>query len=117
MGAWAAARRGGPPWRARGGAAPRSRRAATGGGGLASASFGAAARQALLFRGWTEVMDWMCWRYGGCVLSASVAVRRNISAGVVDCLSCEALAYFSDRSRSRAGRRVRKKKKQSPTED
>ena len=54
------------------------------GGGLASASFGAAARQALLFRGWTEVMDWMCWRYGGLILSASVAVRRNISAGVVD---------------------------------
>ena len=56
----------------------------SGSGALASASFGAAARQALLFRGWTEVMDWMCWRYGGLILSASVAVRRNISAAVVD---------------------------------
>ena len=82
MEAWAAARRGGgPPWRARGGAAPRSRPAATGSGGLASASFGAAARQALLFRGWTEVMDWMCWRSGGSNWCGSVAVRRN-QAGV-----------------------------------
>ncbi len=93
MGAWAAARRGGgPPWRARGGAAPRSRRA-DGSGGLASASFGAAARQALLFRGWTEVMDWMCWRSGGSNWCGSVAVRRNQAASSIT-LSCEALALF-----------------------
>ena len=60
----------------------------------------------------------MCWRYGGCVLCGSVAVRRNAAAPSMMLSVLEALAFFFDGSVVSARADASEaKKKIAPTED